>query len=140
MDFERYIISLVGPEVYAGIKQANRNKMLRDFEFGVKRAFDGSSDKDYSVDLKGIDDDEEKGIVDDTIPLKLYVDSTVATMASSSRRLIIQRHRSVLRTIFDHIYCSIDTLVWKQVQEVQEKDLVVKVSAWLRTSCREPLI
>ncbi|KAJ8131335.1 hypothetical protein O1611_g2287 [Lasiodiplodia mahajangana] len=104
MAFERYIIGLVGQEAYAGIKQANKNKMLRDFEFGVKRAFDGSDDKDYSVDLKGIDDNEEEGIVDDTIPLKL----------------------NVLRTIFDHIYCSIDTLVQNQVQEVQGKGLVVK--------------
>ncbi|KAI1123685.1 hypothetical protein F5Y10DRAFT_285795 [Nemania abortiva] len=104
MAFERYIMGLVGQEVYAGTKQANRNKMLQDFEFGVKRAFDGSDNNDYSVDLKGIGDNEEEGIVDDTIPLKL----------------------SVLRTIFDHIYCHIDNLVQKQVQEVQEKDLVVK--------------
>ncbi|KAI0118627.1 hypothetical protein GGR51DRAFT_570436 [Nemania sp. FL0031] len=104
MAFEKYIISLVGQEVYAEIKQANKNKMLRDFEFGVKRAFDGSNDKDYSVDLKGIHDNEEEGIIDDTIPLKL----------------------SMLRTIFDQIYCQIDNLVQNQVQEVKEKGLAVK--------------
>ncbi|KAI0517987.1 hypothetical protein F5B22DRAFT_654313 [Xylaria bambusicola] len=102
--FERYITTIVGEEAYSYIKQVNKNKMLREFEFGVKRAFDGAEDKDYSVDLKGVEDNIEEGIVDDTIPLKL----------------------NMLRTIFDHIYCQIDTLVQNQVSQVQAKNLVVK--------------
>ncbi|KAI0437600.1 hypothetical protein F4803DRAFT_538014 [Xylaria telfairii] len=72
MALERYIAGLVGQEVYSALKSENKDKMLRDFEFGVKRAFNGNSHQDYSVDLKGIEDNEEEGIIDFTIPLKLH--------------------------------------------------------------------
>lgn len=48
--------------------------------------------------------------------------------------------RNVLRTIFDNIYCSIDTLVQDQLHQVHDKDLVVKVSVLSSISRRMPLI
>lgn len=44
--------------------------MLKEFEFGIKRSFMGDDNKDYSVDLRGVEDNEEEGIVDDNVPLK----------------------------------------------------------------------
>lgn len=71
MAFERYIAGLVGQEVYSALKSENKDKMLLEFEFGIKRAFNGDGHQDYSVDLKGIEDNEEEGIIDFTIPLKV---------------------------------------------------------------------
>lgn len=45
--------------------------MLREFEMSVKRCYTGD-DKEYSVDLQGVEDDPEQGIDDDTIKLKPY--------------------------------------------------------------------
>ncbi|GAW26934.1 putative hsp70 family chaperone protein [Rosellinia necatrix] len=78
--------------------------MLREFEYGIKRSFNGDTGKDYSVDLRGVEDNPKEDILDDNIPVK----------------------PTVLRTIFDHIYCKIDQLVQQQVREVQEKNLNVK--------------
>ena len=55
---------------YNGIKESSRKKMMKQFEFGIKRAFNGQDDQTYSVDLKGVKDDPTNGILDDTITIK----------------------------------------------------------------------
>lgn len=45
--------------------------MMREFEYGIKRCFSENNDQDYSVDLKGVKDDPNHGIIDDTITIKM---------------------------------------------------------------------
>jgi hypothetical protein len=71
MAFERYIITLVGEQQYERTKDAHKRKMLKEFEYGIKRSFTGDASRDYSVELKGVEDNEEEGILDDTIPIKV---------------------------------------------------------------------
>lgn len=70
ISFEKYIKTLVGKEQYSKIREIDKKKMLRTFEYGVKRSFVAESTKDYSVDLRGVEDNEEEGIIDETINLK----------------------------------------------------------------------
>ncbi|EEU38428.1 uncharacterized protein NECHADRAFT_88549 [Fusarium vanettenii 77-13-4] len=70
--FEKYIETLVGKDQYSKLKEINKKKMMRVFEYGVKRCFTLESTKEYSVDLKGVEDNERHGIEDDTITLDHY--------------------------------------------------------------------
>ncbi|KAJ4156413.1 hypothetical protein NW754_008041 [Fusarium falciforme] len=67
--FEKYIETLVGKDQYSKLKEINKKKMMRVFEYGVKRCFTLESTKEYSVDLKGVEDNARHGIEDDTISL-----------------------------------------------------------------------
>lgn len=60
---------VVGEHQYADLKDKAKKKMIREFETAVKRAYAGD-DKDYSVDLQGVEDNLKEGINDDTITLK----------------------------------------------------------------------
>lgn len=62
-------MTLVGEAQYKGLREVDRKKMLKTFEYGVKRSFSTQSSKDYSVDLRGVKDNEEDGIVEETISL-----------------------------------------------------------------------
>jgi hypothetical protein len=64
-------------------------------------------DKPYSVDLRGVQDNPDDGIDDDTITLK----------------------PSILQTVFDHVIGQIMRLVEKQIDEAQERGNRVKVCA-----------
>lgn len=70
--FQKYIETIIGEMQYNGIKQTNHKKMMREFEYGIKRCFSEHNDQTYSVDLKGVKNDPENGIVDDTITVKMY--------------------------------------------------------------------
>jgi hypothetical protein len=70
--FEKYIITIVGETQYRNIKAKSKDKMMADFEYNVKRNFTGE-DGLHSVDLKGVDDNPEMDIDDDTIKLKVQV-------------------------------------------------------------------
>ena len=52
------------------IRKDNRKKMLQEFEYGIKRAFCGDEEEQYSVDLRGVEDNTEHGIFDGTIAVK----------------------------------------------------------------------
>lgn len=77
MAFVKYIVTIVGEAQYARLKENNKKRMLRDFEYGIKRSFTGDPGKDYSVELKGVEDNEEEGIDDDSIPLRVCVNSRI---------------------------------------------------------------
>lgn len=72
--FEKCITTIVGEDQYynvlrdlKGIKERSRKKMMEQFEIGIKRNFTGMPGQRFSVDLKGVEDDEKEGILDDTI-------------------------------------------------------------------------
>ncbi|KAJ4245283.1 hypothetical protein NW762_014153, partial [Fusarium torreyae] len=67
--FEKYIKTLVGESQYNRLKDRDKKKMLLNFEYGVKRAFTVESTEDYSVDLRGVEDNEAEKIIDETISL-----------------------------------------------------------------------
>lgn len=76
--FEKCIIAIVGEDQYyntagerRGIKETGRKKMMEQFEFGIKRNFTGMPDQKFSVDLKGVDDNVNEGILDDTILIQV---------------------------------------------------------------------
>ena len=76
--FENCIATLVGSDRFynesedlGGIQASSRKKMMDIFEHRVKRVFTGLSDQDYSVELKGVVDDEIAGIEDDTIAVSV---------------------------------------------------------------------
>ena len=62
---------MVGEQHYAKIKDRAKKKMLRDFEYGVKRCFRSTDNRAYSVDLKGVADDIARGIDDETITVSV---------------------------------------------------------------------
>ncbi|KAH7008907.1 hypothetical protein EDB80DRAFT_574486 [Ilyonectria destructans] len=70
--FEKHIRTLVGETQYANIKPIHKLRMMKMFELGVKRSFTSESNKDYSVDLRGVEDNFDEGIEDDCITLKSY--------------------------------------------------------------------
>ena len=74
--FEQHIRTLVGRKEYDKIKAKDKKKMLRDFEFGIKRAFSKDDVVNYSVDLKSVEDNPDYGIEDDTIQIKPYVSAS----------------------------------------------------------------
>jgi hypothetical protein len=66
--FEKHIKLVVGEQQYNRISERKRKKMLQSFETAVKRCFIGDN-KEFSVDLPGVEDNAEMGIEDDTIKL-----------------------------------------------------------------------
>lgn len=70
--FERYVKTVVGEKEYEAIRPRARKRMMKEFENSVKRCYTGD-DKEFSVDLPGVQDNPEEGIDDDTIKLKPYV-------------------------------------------------------------------
>ena len=69
--FQQYIATIVGEAEYNNIKESNRKKMMREFEYGIKRSFSEKNDQVYSVDLRGVKDDPKNNIIDDTITVKM---------------------------------------------------------------------
>ena len=67
--FEKHIKIKVGERTYMKIKEVKRKRMLRDFEQGVKKGYDGGK-KEYTVELVGVEEDLSKDIHDDMIKLK----------------------------------------------------------------------
>ncbi|MCJ1459513.1 hypothetical protein MMC28_009892 [Mycoblastus sanguinarius] len=104
--FEKVIATMIGETEYNSIKESNRKKMMRHFEYGIKRCFSTRNDQAYSVDLKGIKDDPKLGILDDTIQLSF----------------------EKIRVVFDHISLKISALVADQIAEVSGKGLTVKAT------------
>ena len=69
-EFEKYISTIVGEDAYLRIRKDNRKKMLQEFEYGIKRAFCGDEEEQYSVDLRGVKDNTQHGIFDGTITVR----------------------------------------------------------------------
>ncbi|KAH6895964.1 hypothetical protein B0T10DRAFT_545558 [Thelonectria olida] len=102
--FEKHICTLVGEREYSRIRPLDKRRMMKMFELGVKRSFTLESNKDYSVELIGVEDNPDEGIVEDMINLET----------------------SMLRTVFDYVCGQIDTLIQRQVNQVQDKGSTVK--------------
>lgn len=69
MAFENHIRMLVGREQYEGLRPRNKRRMMEAFEFGIKRSFSKEDTANLSVDLKGVEDDDENGIDDEIITI-----------------------------------------------------------------------
>ena len=82
--FQKYIETIIGEMEFKSIKESNRKKMMREFEYGIKRCFSEQNDQTYSVDLKGVKDDPKNGIVDDTITVKMYRRSQVDNVCTNA--------------------------------------------------------
>ncbi|KAL9085632.1 MAG: hypothetical protein Q9165_007533 [Trypethelium subeluteriae] len=102
--FEKHVRTIVGESAYARLKQKAKATMFGEFEHQVKRQYSGE-DKDFSVQLYGVDDNVDVGIVDDTVILK----------------------SSLVKTLFDLVANQIVHLVEKQIDDAQEKNARVKV-------------
>ncbi|KAL8953266.1 MAG: hypothetical protein Q9222_000871 [Ikaeria aurantiellina] len=102
--FQKYIETLVGEAQYNSIKETNRKKMMKEFEYGIKRSFSEKNDQIYSVDLRGVKDDYKSNIIDDTITVTM----------------------DALRVVFDHVSLQIENLISEQIAQVTEKGLSVK--------------
>jgi hypothetical protein len=70
MGFQKWLITIVGEDAYAKLKETSRKKMLEEFEYQVKRCFDPVNQQEYSVELKGVEDNERHNIRDDNIVVK----------------------------------------------------------------------
>lgn len=60
---------IVGEKQYKGLDPKAKAAMLHGYETGLKRAYSGTN-KEYSVELHGVDDNEKEGIDSGTITLK----------------------------------------------------------------------
>lgn len=65
----------MGEEAYNRIPEKERRRMATNFELEVKRTYNGDNTP-YSVELLGVEDNEDMGIEDDTIQLKPCVPET----------------------------------------------------------------
>ena len=70
MGFQKWVTTIIGQNQWARLKEAAKKKMLLDFEYAVKRSFDPKCQQEYSVELRGVEDDEHHNISDDTIVVK----------------------------------------------------------------------
>ncbi|KAK6532128.1 hypothetical protein TWF694_003289 [Orbilia ellipsospora] len=102
LGFENIIKTKIGESKYNTTKEKDRKKMLEDFEYRIKRHFNGDITKNYSVELRGAGDDPDED--DDLIDVR----------------------GSAVCTIFDHVCNKIDTLVENQVKQVKAEGLKVK--------------
>ncbi|KAF3941340.1 hypothetical protein ABW19_dt0203577 [Dactylella cylindrospora] len=106
LGFEQLIKSKVGVSKYNSIRERYRNEMMAQFEYRIKRHFDGSTNRDYTVTLQGAgdadddDDDEDNDLI--------LVKGTA------------------LRTVFDTVCTKIDTLVANQVKQIRAKGIPIK--------------
>jgi hypothetical protein len=57
---------IVGEDQFASLSANAKRSMMSQFEMGIKRHF-GSVEKDYSVTLRGVEDDTKQGIDDERI-------------------------------------------------------------------------
>ena len=94
---------------------------MREFEYGIKRCFSGNNDPSFSVELRGVQDDPSKGIVDDTIVIDPCVCSFTGILLS-----LIYFWRVALSACFDQVIQQIQKLVASQIAEVTESGLHVK--------------
>ncbi|KAL8759425.1 MAG: hypothetical protein Q9199_000795 [Rusavskia elegans] len=102
--FQKYIETIVGEAQYNSIKETNRKKMMKEFEYGIKRTFSEKNDQTYSVDLRGVKDDYKNNVIDDTITVTI----------------------DALRVVFDHVSLQIENLISEQIAQVLDKGLTVK--------------
>ena len=84
--FERFIKTIVGEEAYERIPEKERRRMANNFELEVKRTYNGDNTP-YSVELLGVEDNEEMGIEDDTIQLKPLV-SVCSSLVGPSLNIV----------------------------------------------------
>ncbi|KAF2815177.1 uncharacterized protein BDZ99DRAFT_408930 [Mytilinidion resinicola] len=64
--FEKYVKTVVGEGDYNTIREKAKKRMMKEFEVSVKRCYTGDN-KEFSVDLPGVEDNPDEGIEDDTI-------------------------------------------------------------------------
>jgi len=81
--------------------------MIEDFEHQIKRNFSKQAREDdlWSVDLRGVEDDPEKGIEDDTIQIRT----------------------NSLTAVFDVVCLKIQGLVERQIIQMEESRVLPKV-------------
>ncbi|KAF4457415.1 kinase-like protein [Fusarium austroafricanum] len=101
--FEKYIMTLVGEDHYNGLRLRDQKAMLQQFKY-ITQSFTAQSERGYSVDLRGIQDNEMEGIVDETIILT----------------------STALRTIFDLTCGQVDSLIDKKIKEIEGGGLQVR--------------
>jgi hypothetical protein len=69
MGFEKFVKLKVGRENYGNIRERSRKRMMLDFEAQVKRNFGGQDEDMRSVELLGVEDNPEEGIIDESVTL-----------------------------------------------------------------------
>jgi hypothetical protein len=69
MGFEKFVKLKVGRENYGNIRERYRKRMMLDFEAQVKRNFGGQDEDMRSVELVGVEDNPEEGIIDENVTL-----------------------------------------------------------------------
>jgi hypothetical protein len=104
MGFEKFVKLKVGRENYGNIRERYRKRMMLDFEAQVKRNFGGQDEDMRSVELVGVEDNPEEGIIDENVTLSA----------------------AAVRTLFDHVCSQVVVLVSNQIEKVKENDLNVK--------------
>ena len=72
MHFEDFVRTKTGHEAYFKISEANRMKMIHEFDTLVKRSYQGG-DLTTSVGLKGLQDNPSEGIINERINIPGYV-------------------------------------------------------------------
>ncbi|KAI5816996.1 hypothetical protein BZA77DRAFT_311532 [Pyronema omphalodes] len=88
-DFEAFIRNMVGPEQYDKLKEGDKKYMMGMFELGVKPSFqyDNKENGRLIVDLRGVQDDAKKGIVNDTIKLKQHLEELKALFETACKKI-----------------------------------------------------
>lgn len=105
--------------------------MMGRFE-KIKRNFDGTTGRDFTVELRGVgsdDADSDDDDDDDMIIVKGYIFSRNGCCYEARPDLILtDRRRTALKAIFDNVCSKIDTLVANQVKQIKDKGIKIKVN------------
>lgn len=72
MSFQKWVCQKIGKAQWDKTKDFAKRKMLSEFEYSIKRGFGISTQTEYSVELRGVEDDPEQGIRDEMINVKRY--------------------------------------------------------------------
>lgn len=86
----------MGPPQYDMLDPRDKKKMMSDFELGVKPRFQyGRRNERLAIDLRGVRDDVEKSIEDETIVLNLYATPPPPLSPKSGRKPLPTNSRLV---------------------------------------------
>jgi hypothetical protein len=69
MGFEKFVKFKVGEAEYGKISEKHRKRMMLDFDVQVKRSFGAQEQKNRTVELRGVENNDREGIIDENILL-----------------------------------------------------------------------
>jgi len=98
MNFKRLLRTILKGDTFDNLPPQNVNRIMNDFEAGIRKTFDGTDSRTYTISLPGVPDDPETGLQAGIMtispcdklpaPLSLQQQTNIIPEQSSTRLLI----------------------------------------------------